>query len=101
MKKKLILRQKKYKNELDRQAIRLISRMGRKNMLPELPADSMYSFIINTDKTHKRTKITSITVVTIPIVQKVNVPDVFKSDTKQMTVERPTVMENIGRKWFE
>jgi len=101
MKKKLILRQKKYKNELHRQAIRLISRMEKKNMLPELPPDSMYSFVINTDKAHKRTKITSITVLTIPIVQKVNVPGLFKSDTKQMTVERPTVMENIGRKWFE
>lgn len=70
-------------------------------MLPELPPDSMYSFIINTDKTHKRTKIVSITVLTIPIVQKVNLPTVFKFDTKQTVVERPTVMENIGRKWFD
>lgn len=101
MKKKLILRQKKYKNELYRQANKLISQMQRKNMLPELPPDSMYSFVINTETTHNRSKIVSITVLTIPVVQKVNIPSVFKFDTEQMTVERPTVLENIGSKWFE
>lgn len=100
MKRKLILRQKKYKNELHRQAVRLISRMDRKNMLPELPPDSMYSFIINTSTTHNRTKIDSITALTMPIFQKANIPNVFKSDTKQMTVKRPTIIENIGEKWF-
>lgn len=70
-------------------------------MLPELPPDSMYSFIINTDTTHNHTRITGITVVTIPIVQKANIPGVFKSDITPITIERPTIMENIGRKWFE
>lgn len=74
--------------------------MRRKNMLPELPPDSSHLFIINTDTTHNRTKITGITVLTMPIFKKANIPTVFKSDIKPMIAERPTVMENIGRKWF-
>lgn len=101
MKRKSILRQKKYKNEVHRQANRLISRMRRKNMLPELPPDSSHLFIINTDTTHNRTRITGITALTMPIFKKQTFQTFLKSDITPMIAERPTVMENIGRKWFE
>lgn len=63
MKKKIILRNNKIKNELTRQMNRHVNRLKRKKLLPELGDDKQYMFYIKT-KSNRR-KIASICAIPV------------------------------------